>query len=408
MIEAALPENEQARLAELRAYDVLDTDPERAFDDLTLIASRVADVPIALVSLVDENRQWFKSKQGLNACETPRKVAFCSHAILQPEPVMVVSDATQDPRFCDNPIVVGEPRVIFYAGAPLVTPSGMAVGTLCLIDHEPREITDEQKGTLSALARQVVSQLELRKRCSELRELSEQLARSNRELEDFTRIAAHDLQEPLRKMISFSNLLERDLGGDLPERAVQDINYITCSAARMQSLIQDLLKLSRAGTAAVEAIDVPLSQCVEQAIDNLSLRIEETDADVSVEKLPSMAGDPTLLTLLFQNLIGNALKFIADRPPDIKVTSTVENGRLVIGVKDNGIGIDPKYAEQIFVPFRRLHGRREFEGTGIGLAITRKVVERHGGGIWVESEPGIGSHFKFTLHPETVEQAAAA
>jgi len=408
MIEAALPENELERLDELRGYDVLDTRPERAFDDLTLIASRVADVPIALVSLVDQDRQWFKSKQGLSACETPRKVAFCSHAILRPESVMVVPDATQDPRFHDNPIVVGEPRVIFYAGAPLVTPSGVAVGTLCLIDHKPREITDEQKDTLSALARQVVSQLELRKRCSELRDLSEQLARSNRELEDFTRIAAHDLQEPLRKMISFSNLLESDLGSDLPERAVQDINYITCAATRMQRLIQDLLKLSRAGTAPVEAVDVPLSQCVEQAVDNLSLRVEETGAAVSAGALPSMMGDPTLLTLLFQNLIGNALKFVKDKPPIIKVTSAIEDGRVVVGVKDNGIGIDPKYAEQVFVPFRRLHGRREFEGTGIGLAITRKVVERHGGGIWVESAPGMGSHFKFTLGPEKVEHAAAA
>jgi len=408
MIEAALPENEGERLTELRTYDVLDTAPERAFDDLTLIAARIGDVPIALVSLVDENRQWFKSKQGLDASETPRRVAFCAHAILQPESVMVVPDATRDTRFCDNPIVIGEPRVVFYAGAPLVTPSGMALGTLCLIDHKPRSLTEEQLDTISALARQVVSQLELRKRCTELRTLSEKLERSNRELEDFTRVAAHDLQEPLRKMISFSNLLESDLGDELPERAAQDLGYITGAAARMQSLIQDLLKLSRAGTAAVETVDVPLSQCVEQAIDNLSLRIEETGAEVSVGQLPLTKGDPTLLTLLFQNLVGNALKFVLDKPPRIKVTSSFDQeGRLVVGVEDNGIGIDPKYAEQIFVPFRRLHGRREFEGTGIGLAITRKVVERHGGGIWVESKPGVGSHFKFTLQPEKIEQAAA-
>ncbi len=408
MIEAPIPEIEFQRLEELRAYDVLDTEPERAFDDLTLVASRLCDVPIALVSLVDEDRQWFKSKQGLAVCETPRGVAFCSHAILQPESAMVIPDATKDPRFFDNPIVTGEPRVIFYAGAPLVTATGMALGTLCLIDNRPREISPEQVDSLRALARQVVGQLELRKRCNELRELSEQLERSNRELKDFTHIAAHDLQEPLRKMISFSSLLKCDLGSDLPERAVQDLGYITGAAGRMQNLIQDLLKFSRAGSAALNEGDVPLSECVDQAIDTLSLRVEETGAVLSVDELPTLKGDRTLLTLLFQNLIGNALKFVSDRPPNIAVTAGIEDGRLVIGVKDNGIGMDPKYAEQIFVPFRRLHGREQFEGTGIGLAVTRKVVERHGGRIWVESAPGAGSHFKFTLRSGKAEELAAA
>jgi light-regulated signal transduction histidine kinase (bacteriophytochrome) len=282
----------------------------------------------------------------------------------------------------------------------------MALGTLCAIDNRPRQISDQQIDTLRALARQVVNQIELRRSCSELREISEQLERSNRELEDFTYVAAHDLQEPLRKMISFSSLLEKDLGGDLPERAAQDINYITGAATRMQSLIQDLLKLSRAGTAILEEVDVPLSQCVDQATETLSLRIEETGAVLEVGELPSIMGDPTLLTLLFQNLIGNALKFVTDKTPKIRITCRMEGGRLVIGVQDNGIGIDPKYAEQIFVPFRRLHGRGDFEGTGIGLAITRKVVERHGGGIWVESEPGSGSHFKFALKPAAPQDYA--
>jgi len=401
MIEAAHPENELERLVALHSYDILDTEPEQGFDDLTLIASHIADVPIALVSLVDEHRQWFKSKQGLSAPETPRKFAFCAHAILQSDSVMVIPDATKDSRFCDNPLVIGEPGVVFYAGAPLLAPNGTVLGTLCVIDHKPRALHQRQIEALSALARQVVTQLEFRRRCSELNSLSQRLERSNRELEDFTRIAAHDLQEPLRKMISFSNLLEIDLGDDLPERAVQDLTYISCAATRMQHLIEDLLKFSRAGTAALEAVEVPLSQCVDQAVDNLSLRIEETGAELSVDELPTTMGDPTLLTLLFQNLIGNALKFVRDQTPRIRVTSATDGERLTVGIEDNGIGMDPKYAEQIFAPFRRLHGRKEFEGTGIGLAITRKVVERHGGSIWVETEPGVGSHFKFTLQPIT-------
>jgi signal transduction histidine kinase len=408
MQEAPLPPDDLQRLAELRSYAVLDTVAEQAYDDLTRIASHICGAPIALVSLVDENRQWFKSRVGLDAEETPRRVAFCAHAILEPDEVLVVPDSLADPRFHDNPLATGEPHVRFYAGAPLVNPEGQALGTLCVIDHEPRELSEEQLDALRALSRQVVSQLELRKSNTELQSISGELESSNRELQQFTSIAAHDLQEPLRKLVSFTGLLRQDLGEDLPDQAAEDLRFIVDASDRMQQLVHDLLDLSRAGSREIPCSPVRLNVCVGNALDALSVRIEETGAEISVDALPEVVGNETLLTQLFQNLICNALKFAEDRP-EVRITYTEEDGELVVGVKDDGIGMDPRYAEQVFEPFKRLHGRDEYEGTGIGLAVVRKVAMRHGGRAWVESVPGEGCHFKVTLHrPETPAISDAA
>ena len=233
-------------------------------------------------------------------------------------------------------------------------------------------------------------------------ELIGDLERSNRELEEFAFVASHDLQEPLRKIVSFSRLLEQDIGGQLPEKAAQDLGFVTDGARRMQKLVGKLLGLSQTGTATMKVRRVDVSECVERALEALELRIDEVGARITRDPLPSVAADPTLLTAVYQNLISNALKFVGDESPAIHLTAEQGRNGWVLGVRDRGIGIPPERHDEIFKPFLRLHGRGSYEGTGIGLAICRRAVERHGGRIWVESEPGQGTHFRFVLggpHP---------
>lgn len=242
---------------------------------------------------------------------------------------------------------------------------------------------------------------ELERQSELLRDQNTELVAANAELDDFSFVASHDLQEPLRKLISFSTLLRSDLGGDLPEQASRDLDFITDAANRMQNLVRDLLRLSRAGRGAVKIEALPLNDCVERALSALSARIEETKAVITKPSLPAAMGDATLVTQLFQNLIGNGLKFqAAGVRPLVTITAEREDDQWILGVKDNGIGLKMEFADQIFLPFKRLHGRQEYEGTGIGLAICRKAVERMGGRIWVQSAPGEGAHFKFTLREE--------
>ncbi|HTU26397.1 MAG TPA: ATP-binding protein [Pirellulales bacterium] len=245
-------------------------------------------------------------------------------------------------------------------------------------------------------------------RTHQIAERNSQLEQKNAQLDQYAYIASHDLQEPLRKLISFSQLLEQDAGGQLNEAAKKDLFYIIESARRMQKLVQDLLAFSRAGRAAMNWETVDLNECVDRALEALALRIEESRAQISRDPLPIVRGDRTLLTQLYQNLICNALKFIADRSPNVHVTAERADEAWTLGVKDDGIGIAPQYAEQIFAPFQRLHGRSEYEGTGVGLAICQTAAERHGGQIWVESQPGAGSHFKFTLGVDCILPPAEA
>jgi PAS domain S-box-containing protein len=237
-----------------------------------------------------------------------------------------------------------------------------------------------------------------RKRAEEALALrAQELKRSNEDLQQFAYVASHDLQEPLRMITGYTSLLARRYHGKLDKDADEFISYAVDGAKRMQGLIQDLLSYSRVGT---QGKAFELTDCEEvlaQTLASLQLALEESGATVTHEPLPTVVADETQLGQLFQNLIGNAIKYRNSRPPQVHVSCTRTASEWVFAVKDNGIGIDPRYAARIFVIFQRLHTREEYPGTGIGLAVCKKIVERHGGHIWMESQPGEGATFYFTL-----------
>jgi PAS domain S-box-containing protein len=231
-----------------------------------------------------------------------------------------------------------------------------------------------------------------------LEKANAELERRNAELEEFAHIASHDLQEPLRKVVSFGDLLARALSDKLDARSAQYLRLMQEATRRLQTLIRDLLVMSRADRAPLHMEPTPLEDCVRVALDLLSARFDETGGVIEMDPLPTLTVDPAQICQLYQNLISNALKFsAAGTPPRIRLTCEAGADSPLLGVADNGIGIEPEYHEKIFEAFQRLHTRDRYEGSGIGLAVCRKIVSRHGGRIWVESAPGQGSHFRFTI-----------
>lgn len=388
MTPAALPDNEPQRLFALQQYKILDTSPDSAFDELADLAAEICDTPIALVSLVDESRQWFKANFGLDVRETARSVAFCAHAILQDD-LFVVPDALQDERFADNPLVTGSPNIRFYAGAPLFTADGCGLGTLCVIDKKPRTLTPTQRKALSVLRRHVLNLMEMRRQNLELQSL-------NAELDSFTYAASHDLVAPIRRIVSFCRILKEDFPLVVDSDSGKLLDRVEKSALDMRELVDGLLSLSRVSRLSINGTRIDLSKMAAEIIDELKAADPQRQVDTRVASDLWAYGDQRLVRIALTNLLANAWKFSAKQlDAKIEVGAQARDGVQLFFVKDNGAGFDMDYADKIFMPFKRLHGDEEFAGSGIGLATVQRIIQRHSGEIFAEASPGKGATFFF-------------
>lgn len=276
-------------------------------------------------------------------------------------------------------------------GSPLIMEMGMDITERKQGEEEIKKLNEE----LEIRVHQRTAELEVSNR--KLNRTLGELARSNKELEEFAYVASHDLQEPLRKIANFSEMLAKKYQGRMDEQADRYFGYISDGAKRMKALINDLLSYSRVTRVDFPLIPAKLEDILQGTINDIQPLILEKQARISFEPLPTLNVNPPQISRLFQNLITNAIKFCADCAPQVRISARQEGREWVISVKDNGIGFEPQQAERIFKVFQRLHSKEQYPGTGIGLAVCQKIVERHGGRIWAESEPGQGAAFHFTI-----------
>ena len=391
-------ENEAQRLASLDSYSILDTLPEKEYDNLTKIAAEICGTPISLISLLDSDRQWFKSHHGLEVSETPKDHAFCAHAINEKDDIFIVQDSRADVRFHDNPLVIGEPKVIFYAGIPLQGDEGLPLGTLCVIDHKPRLLSQSQVESLKALSEQVAMLLQLRKANAQLTKLNQELNEKNGELEQFAYVAAHDLKSPLNNISSTAGLLSDCYGSNLDDDGKTMLSFIDSAAEKLRGLIDGLLEYSKSESVLKE-------RKTEINLDILCTEIEglfSFDSSLSItlkSALKNICINRAALDQILINLVGNAIKYSDKNDVKIELGITEDNTHYQFHIKDNGPGIDLAQQSKIFQIFKTLGTLDKFGkvGNGIGLATVKKIVEKMGGSIRVESNQNQGCKFIFNV-----------
>lgn len=306
----------------------------------------------------------------------------------------LTNDLLNDPRLSD-PAWAAANKFIAFAGYPLLV-DGRCIGVAAMFAQ--KELSEATLSSVSLVADAIAQGIVRKQTELALQERARELARSNEELERFAYVASHDLQEPLRMVASYTQLLGRRYKGKLDTDADEFIAFAVDGVTRMQALINDLLTFSRVGTQGGALLPLDLGTAVAAALINLRGAIESSGAVVTTDVLPTVLANERQMVQLFQNLIGNAIKFHGPEAPRIHVGAEQLADEWQITVRDNGIGIDPAFWNRLFVVFARLHNRSEYEGNGIGLAICKKIIERHGGRIWLQSLPGQGSTFFFTLH----------
>ncbi|NCT09979.1 MAG: GAF domain-containing sensor histidine kinase [Flavobacteriia bacterium] len=398
MIPPKLHIKENERLKDLESYHILDTIPEEDYDNIIAIAAQICDTEISLISLIDEDRQWFKSRFGLEATETPRNISFCGHAINDEHNTFIVENAKLDERFFDNPLVTGPPKISFYAGVPLISDNGLPLGTLCVLDSKSKTLTNSQLKSLNALANQVMNTLNLRKNNFKLENTLKKVESKNQELERFAYVAAHDLKSPLFNISGLTRLFIDKYKSLIDTEGVEILGHIENSSNKLKTLIDGLLEYSKSENIIKEQkseVDIAGLQS-----DFMSLFSNEKDLTINfISSLKTILTNKTALNQILINLVTNAIKYNDKKNIEVEIGISSSDKFYEFYVKDNGIGIAPESQEKIFNIFEVISNKDRFgrPGNGIGLATVKKMVENSGGKIDVFSEIGKGSKFIFTL-----------
>lgn len=419
MIKPQIPENEELRLQELQSLNLHESEYQEDYQNLVHLASAICSTPISLISLVDRNKQWFKAELGLGASETPRDVSFCAHAINQTE-ILEVQDAANDERFHDNPLVLGSPFIRFYAGVPIHSPNGYCLGTLCVIDSVPRNLTPEQKFALNTLAHQVENmfrlrhslklldaqyknlqekEIKIRELLSEREKHISELSEQSRLKSKFLSILAHDIKAPLA---SVSGVLELISDEALTPPEIKELaGLIQQNINATSSLLTNILQWAWAGIGgegnSLEPIDA--TALTAQAASEAESAARKKGNKIISEVPPGMLvmGRNEWLLLVLRNLLTNANKFTAKGEICISASSTGQETEF--RVKDTGVGMSAETAEKIMCGsvVRPGVGTDREGGSGIGLMLTRDFIDKMGGKLSVSSKIGEGSVFRFTI-----------
>lgn len=411
MIAHPLPINEDLRLDDLYSYSVLDSQAEQDYDQLVELASLICQCDMSLVSLVDKDRQWFKAKKGIDLPQTPREEAICAHAILQDD-VFIVENTLADERFWNLPTVLGDPNIRFYAGAPITSSRGFKLGTVCVLDSNPKVLSELQIQALHKLARQASILFEFRKKNDELKTIAQeqlklkQLAEvASRSQKQFLSTMSHEIRTPLNGVIGMTNIL---LLEDPAPHQLEYLNSLKFASASLLNVVNDVLDYNKitSENLVFEKASFNLYKLLQEIAKTHAIAAKakgmsiELNTDLNIPEW--VIGDSARLTQILNNLIGNAIKFTSKGGIKIRlqlVDTTPDIASIKFEIADSGIGIEEDQLDTIFEQFTQANAgiTRHFGGTGLGLAITKKLLELQGSEIKVSSKMGEGSTFYFTL-----------
>ena len=403
-IRIPIPADEEERLAALHRYAILDTPPEPAFDSIVALLVDLLDAPVGTISLVERDRQWFKARAGVDACETPRSIAFCAHTIMGDE-IMEIGDTLDDSRFVANPMVTGPMAVRFYAGAPLLTPEGHALGALCAYDVKPRTLTGTERRLLKTLAALAVDEMELRRVGNDLAASLRQAERANRMKSHFVAAVTHDLRSPLHTIMGFAELTQME--PSTSEACREHAASIITVGTQMLGLVNGLLDMAAAesGHLTLETAPTAIAPLVDSALLLVGDRARKGGIRLQAQiepGLPLVKADARRMIQVLGNLLDNAVKFTPSGGTVSLSARRTDRRGVEIAVADTGVGIAQKDLPDVMEPYGQTADGRKHKGTGLGLPLARAMAEAHGATFSLDSLPGRGTTVRITFpdHPD--------